>query len=954
MEEIGMIYRSIDPSLRQETTSNKQAYSKIQNLICRYEKATVSGSDNDDDREDSASNEISKDIQRTVRTLVRRERRGKARIKILQKSLRLSKKNSRIKEEKIEHLSAALKETRMLLCKRNAHITHLQKTIQQLEQTVEVLNIELADSNQQAKQELEKHEEKITELEAQFCHLQEKCQSEVITSTTTSQKHAFTTNVRALYYSLLSMRVPPRQIKSVVKNVISNLVPSVNVGEFHLPGKSCAAYMHSHEMPTISNVHKATKLMQAQQWHLNSDGTTLQQQKKVAFLINGLVCGIQNVHDGSAQVALDALKSELAKISETASEIIPKENLKLDMARIVSSTSDAASTQRKFTHLLEDHIGKEVIENTCSMHLGVNLRKAQVKAVSPLAHAKQVEDDSNSEDEISDDISENVTSGDVSRDENLDGEKLDRNSSGIYHDIDLFVHEIAKLFGHLGTPENADGASFRVFLAQRATECVGTEKEYYMNTQNVFLERQVGSRYHVTSCNAGRIYFLSKAMIAFLMEQKMIKSLNYLESTCLKKLQDPLLLSNLQLEGLLFDKIYADLMMLVKSTDLRKSALDMNVHYVEVLEFLQNLTTKPSILLDPEILVFKSELRIYSDSMKLNHRLASSYRPVRKELHQVAGSLLLPMIVAASEAMGLKLQTYKEESLPGGQYFEPNPEVKSVLSELQAHNDKTESVFGANDWLNTVLPNMSQSTRSCMLEFSYNKTMEWLKTQSREQTQTLIALAQERKNVVQEQTKREQQDLFKKKLVERKKTLEKARKRELLLQDKIEDLKSEILITSEEELNLRVENISSLSIPPPLKDAEVKKMVQRQVQLRTTMFKQKGLRVNMTERGKPRPLSMILRELKEIIVTKPVRVRRLQEAGNHQQLYLIFSKPSLLSGVKFKHRFEEEGSLRWYKGHISSCRRGQLNLYYHETDENCQFSVEEIKEDFYSGDFFIL
>ena len=64
-------------------------------------------------------------------------------------------------------------------------------------------------------------------------------------------------------------------------------------------------------------------------------------------------------------------------------------------------------------------------------------------------------------------------------------------------------------------------------------------------------------------------------MIAFLMEQKMVKSLKCLESTCSKKLQDPLLLSNLQLEGLLFDKIYADLMMLVK-TDLSKSALDMS------------------------------------------------------------------------------------------------------------------------------------------------------------------------------------------------------------------------------------------------------------------------------------------------------------------------------------------------------------------------------------------
>ena len=136
-------------------------------------------------------------------------------------------------------------------------------------------------------------------------------------------------------------------------------------------GKSCAAYMRSHEMPTISDVHKATMLMHAQQWHLNSDGTTLQQQKKVAFLINGLVCGVKNVHDGSAQVTLDALKSELAKISDTASKIIPEdlENLKLDVSRIVSSTSDAASTQRKFTHLLEDDIGKEVIENKCSMHL---------------------------------------------------------------------------------------------------------------------------------------------------------------------------------------------------------------------------------------------------------------------------------------------------------------------------------------------------------------------------------------------------------------------------------------------------------------------------------------------------------------------------------------------------------------------------------------------------------
>ena len=154
-------------------------------------------------------------------------------------------------------------------------------------------------------------------------------------------------------------------------------------------------------------------------------------------------------------------------------------------------------------------------------------------------------------------------------------------------------------------------------------------------------------------------------------------------------------------------------------------------------------------MLDSEIPVFKSEPRIYSDTTKLNHRLASKYIPVRMELYQngkQVESLLLQMVVTASEAMCTKLQTYKAESLPGGEYFEPDSEeVKAVLSELQPHNDKTESVFGANDWLNTVLPNMSQSTRSCMLEFAYNKTMEWLKSQTKEQTVTLISLAQERR-----------------------------------------------------------------------------------------------------------------------------------------------------------------------------------------------------------------
>ena len=118
-------------------------------------------------------------------------------------------------------------------------------------------------------------------------------------------------------------------------------------------------------------------------------------------------------------------------------------------------------------------------------------------------------------------------------------------------------------------------------------------------------------------------------------------------------------------------------------------------------------------------------------------------------------------------------------------------------------------------------------------------------------------------------------------------------------------------------------------------------MVLRQVQLRINVFQQKEIRVNMTEKGKERPLSTILKELAEII-KRPVHVRRLEaEVTDHQQLYVIFNKPSLLIGVKVKHRFEEEGSLKWYYGVITSFRRGKLIVHYQETDETCQFLLRK-------------
>ena len=192
------------------------------------------------------------------------------------------------------------------------------------------LECELTDLRQETDSLHDSHEVQISQLTEQIKELQ------LHSSFTTLESKSFTANVRELYYSLLSLHVPPAQIKPIVQNVICRLMPSLKLNNVWLPSKSCAAYMRSAEMPTISSLQKAAELAKSEQWCLNSDGTTLQLAKKVAFLINGIVLGVHDVSDGSSETALDALKAELQKIGKSSS----------DTTHIISCTSDGASHRK--------------------------------------------------------------------------------------------------------------------------------------------------------------------------------------------------------------------------------------------------------------------------------------------------------------------------------------------------------------------------------------------------------------------------------------------------------------------------------------------------------------------------------------------------------------------------------------------------------------------------------
>lgn len=262
---------------------------------------------------------------------------------------------------------------------------------------------------------------------------------------------------------------------------------------------------------------------------------------------------------------------------------------------VVSSTSDSASTQKRVNKLIEEcrqadeekfgHATIEtidLIETFCSMHLGVNLRKAFLSGM----------------------VSDNEVEGTGDRK---------------YHRVDTLVHKFCKLLSKNGVPEYTSGVVlFPDFLALRATNCT----EMDQSCSKITLHRQVGSRYFVSAANACKILFLKDAAIEFLKFTGKDTG-NQLERDVFAKLQDPDELSQLKADSLMYYHVYADLYMLSKSNDLGLSVLSMNQHYLELQTYLSEVEKDPDIVMDPNYHAFPSEERLFGTNKKVNHRLKS-------------------------------------------------------------------------------------------------------------------------------------------------------------------------------------------------------------------------------------------------------------------------------------------------------------------------------------------
>lgn len=173
----------------------------------------------------------------------------------------------------------------------------------------------------------------------------------------------------------------------------------------------------------------------------------------------------------------------------------------------------------------------------------------------------------------------------------------------------------------------------------------------------------------------------------------------------------------------------------------------------------------------------------------------------------------------------------------------------------------------------------------------------------------------------------------------------------------VESLKSELLITSRNQLDEIVDGIQNLSLPNSVRSAEIRALVKKQVLIRSCVYNQQ-VSIFLSHQGIAKSIDQILNELSKIIIQNPLSVQPVpisSEVVKRQQLMHVFDKPSLLTGVKINHKFEidDAGHEEWYLGSITHYRKGQFTISY-ETAEICLFTLDELKEDYLNGDFWIL
>lgn len=359
----------------------------------------------------------------------------------------------------------------------------------------------------------------------------------------------------------------------------------------------------------------------------------------------------------------------------------------------------------------------------------------------------------------------------------------------------------------------------------------------------------------------------------------------------------------------------------------------MNLHYLELKTYLNEVEHYPEVVLDANYKVFQSEVRLYGESKVINHRLHPRSPAIYKKLFEpseIDCAVVYPLLAAGALKMREKLCTYAKDHLPGGRYWSPEGELRKVLTELKPSNDFCESILGLNDYLSTAIPNLHQMARSNLIQLKKNKTMEWLHHLPEGEQEQVIDLAVKRRKDVQKDCKdqaEQRRELRRKNMMEAHMRREGMKQKAQLEKDSLSQLH---LITTIEELHEEIAAIDKKRLSAAKKAAQKRSLIQEQVKIRKKVLGQ-NVRIVFSHLRKQRPVNEVLEELSEIIVKNPVGFTEFVQ------------DPASLVGRHISHKFKtaDTREVTWYSGTVISYNPATKTheISYEGEDEHCHFDI---------------
>ena len=185
----------------------------------------------------------------------------------------------------------------------------------------------------------------------------------------------------------------------------------------------------------------------------------------------------------------------------------------------------------------------------------------------------------------------------------------------------------------------------------------------------------------------------------------------------------------------------------------------MNQHYLELKLFLAEVQKDPSVVINEKLRVFPSEGRLYEVQSKVNHRLKSHniYQSLFNRCRELNSSDLNSLLIVGATKMKDKLCSYAQKQLRGGEYWDPDPRIRNILSQIKPSYDIVESILGLNDYLTTAIPNLHQMSRSALVQVKKKKTLSWLSEIPKKDQLKVIDLAVTQRHSVLKSYKHEEE-----------------------------------------------------------------------------------------------------------------------------------------------------------------------------------------------------